>query len=270
MSDKPKTGIKFLNRDAVKYIALVFMFWGHLFSWTILMSDVNNMISDPYALMPLWMNIVSHASLLCPPIMFFFIADGWKYTRDRRKYALRLLIFACITQIPDWLVFMPRYGWRTANVIFTLLFGLLAIMAWECKIKLPLRILLIAGCAGATYLISSDWEIFGVLLILFLHIYRDRPTARFIAYTATALVWKGLAVVWQVLGGTLDGAAIFNDTLDFVFVMLGFAVMTLFYNGKKGRHPVFAKWFFYIFYPVHYLIIWVVGVFGTVRHIDRV
>ena len=30
----------------------------------------------------------------------------------------------------------------------------------------------------------------------------------------------------------------------------------VFYNGKKGRHPVFAKWFFYAFYPLHYLVIW--------------
>ena len=34
--------------------------------------------------------------------------------------------------------------------------------------------------------------------------------------------------------------------------------MTVFYNGRKGKHPTFAKWFFYIFYPLHYFIIWVV------------
>lgn len=247
---------KIFDRDAVKYIAIFFMFWGHLFAWLTLMRNPG--ISDPYAVMPLWQNLLSHASLLCPPVMFFMITDGWKYTRDRQKYALRLLIFACITQPFDWLVFQPVFGWWTANVIFTLLFGLLAIMAWESGLKTWQRIALVILCSAATLLLQSDWEIFGVLLIMFLHIYRDRPKSRFIAYTAVACIWKGIAVLSQVLGGTLDGAAIFNDIMDMVFVMLGFALMTVFYNGKKGRHPVFAKWFFYVFYPVHYLIVWAV------------
>ena len=251
--------LKVLNRDAVKYIAIFFMFWGHLFAWLTLMRHPE--ISNPYDLMPMWQNILSHASLLCPPVMFFMIADGYKYTHDRKKYALRLLIFACITQPFDWLVFVPVFGWRTANVIFTLFFGLLAIMAWESSLKKWQRILLVILCSGATLLLQSDWEIFGVLLILFLHIYRDRPKARLIAYTALISVWKGMAVFWQVLGGTLDGAAIFNDIMDIVFVMLGYVLMTVFCNGKKGKHPVFGKWFFYVFYPVHYLIIFAVYVF---------
>ena len=140
-------------------------------------------------------------------------------------------------------------------MIFTLLFGLLAIMAWESGLKKWQRIALAALCTAATLLIQSDWEIFGVLLIFFLHLYRDRPNARFIAYSVVVLVWKGIAVLSQVLGGTLDGAAIFNDIMDIVFVMLGYACMTVLYNGKKGKHPVFAKWFFYVFYPLHLLIV---------------
>lgn len=250
--------IKILDRDAVKYTAIFFMFWGHLFAWLTLMRGlaVNN---DPYSVMPLWQNILSHASLLCPPVMFFMITDGYKYTRDRKKYAFRLLIFACITQPFDWLVWVPVNGWWSANVIFTLLLGLLAIIAWESDRKKWLRIVLVILCGAVTLAISADWEIFGVLLILFLHIYRDRPAKRLVVYTVIACVWKGLAVMWQLIGGTFDGAAVFNDTLDLVFVMLGYCCMTVFYNGNKGKHPVFAKWFFYIFYPLHYLIIW--GVF---------
>lgn len=243
----------------MKYIAIFVMFWGHLFAWTTLMWSGSSV--DPYKLMPLWISIVSHASLFCPPVMFWFIADGYKYTRDRKKYAVRLLIFACITQIPDWLVFQPIYGWRTANVIFTLLLGLLAVMAWESRFRKWQRILLVVLCAVATLLISADWEIFGVLFILFLHIYRDRPGARFISYTVIALLWKGIAVFWQIFGGSFGGYEIFHDIMDLLFVMLAYICMSVFYSGRKGKHPVFAKWFFYVFYPVHYLIIWAVATF---------
>ena len=257
--------LRVFDRDTVKYIAIFFMFWGHLFAWLTLMREPE--ISDPYSVMPLWQGLLSHASLLCPPVMFFMITDGYKYTRDRKKYAIRLLIFACITQPFDWLVFVPVNGWWTANVIFTLFFGLLAIIAWESKLKKWQRVLLVILCSGATLAMFAAWEIFGVLFILFLHIYRDKPKARFISYTVLACTWKGLEVIWQLIGGTFDGAAIYNDVMDLVFIMLGYALMTLFYNGKKGKHPVFAKWFFYVFYPLHYLVIWTVYI-STARFIS--
>ncbi|MBR5088649.1 MAG: hypothetical protein IK093_04410 [Ruminiclostridium sp.] len=251
--------LKFIDRDMMKYIAVFFMFWGHLVAWVTMYRNPGT--ADPYSIMPFWMKLVSHASLLCPPIMFFFIADGYKYTRDRKKYALRLLIFALVTQPFDWLIFVPISGWWTSNVLFVLFFGLLAIIAWESGLKRWQRVLLVILCSGATLLISAAWEIFGVLLILFIHIYRERPKARLIAYTATALVWKGLAVMWQVIGGTLSAGVLLDDGLDLAFVMLGYVCMTVFYNGKKGKHPLFAKWFFYTFFPVHYVIIWVVAEF---------
>lgn len=248
--------LKVLNRDAVKYIAIFFMFWGHLFAWLVLMRD--HTVTDPYSVMPWWQGLLSHASLICPPVMFFMIADGYKYTHDRKKYALRLLIFAFITQPFDWLVFVPLYGWWTSNVIFTLFFGLIAIIVWESRLKTWQRVLLVVLCCGVTFAISAPWEIFGVLFILFLHIYRDKPKARLISYLIIAGVWKGLAVMWQIIGGTFGIETIYHDILDLVFVMLGFVLMTVFCSGKKGKHPVFGKWFFYIFYPVHYLIIWLV------------
>ncbi len=245
--------LKIIDRDTIKYIIVFFMFWGHLAAWHTLMSCPG--ISTPYEVMPLWQNILSHLSLMCPPVMFFFIADGWKYTRDRRKYALRLLIFACITQIPDWLVFQPIYGWWTSNVIFTLFFGLLAITAWESDKKKSMRILLVILCTAATLMIYSDWMIFGVIFILFLHIYRDRPKARLISFIAVSAAWKGTEIIFELCEKKLTAAAAANAAADFAAVMTGYLLMTVFYNGKKGKHPVFSKWFFYAFYPLHYLII---------------
>lgn len=257
--------LRIFDRDTVKYIAIFFMFWGHLFAWLTLMREPG--ISDPYSVMPLWQGLLSHASLLCPPVMFFMITDGYKYTRDRKKYALRLLIFACITQPFDWLVFVPVYGWWNTNVIFTLLFGLLAIMAWESSLKKWQRILLVILCTGATLLIASTWELFGVVFIFFLHLYRDMPKKRLAAFLIILALWKGMEFFWLILGGTFDGSAIFNGTLDVVFVLIGYLLPTVFSNGKKGKHPVFAKWFFYVFYPLHYLVIWVVYI-STTRFIS--
>ena len=250
MEQAPK--YKIFNRDMVKYLAIFFMFWGHMFTWVTLMRNPD--AASAYPLMPLWMRIVTHFSIICPPVMFFMIADGYKYTRDRKKYALRLGIFALITQPFDWLIFQPIQGWWTTNVIFTLLFGLLAIMAWESKYKFWQRVLLVLGCVGISVLIFSAWMLFGVLIILFLHIFREQPKKRLTAYLTVTVFWLAMGFI----GAEINEDFWLDKVLDLVMMMTAYFCMTVFYNGRKGRHPVFAKWFFYAFYPLHYLLIWLI------------
>lgn len=243
-----------LNRDTMKYLALIPMFIGHLIGWVNLMQHPDN----TYALyeLPMGLLLLSGLSLFCPPVMFFFITDGYKYTRDRKKYALRLLLFALITQPFEWLIFQPIYGWWTSNVIFTLFFGLLSIICWESKYKKWQRLLLVLLCMGATVLVYSDWLIFGVLIILMLHIFRDKPKTRCIVYTSIMLVHCLMNLF--SLGMVRTDKLITYLCVMFAAFMAAYFCMTTLYNGKKGKHPTFAKWFFYSFFPVHYLIIWLV------------
>ncbi len=251
-----KQKLKVLNRDGMKYLALLVMFVGHMISWLNLMAHPD----DPAALyrLPIPLMILSGLSLFCPAVMFFFIADGYKYTRNRKQYALRLLLFACITQPFDWLIFQPINGWWTSNVLFTLLLGLLSIMAWESRCKLWQRVLLVIACVAATVLLYADWLVFGVLFIFFLHVFRDRPKARFLSYTLLILVHTLLNLV--SLGTVPTPRLLLHMGVMFTAFMAAYPCMTVFYNGKKGSHPVFAKWFFYLFYPLHYLIIFLVKV----------
>lgn len=245
---------KIINRDMMKYIAVFIMFWGHLFAWS---ARIRYPETYLYDVMPMWQQLLSHLSLFCPPVMFFFVTDGYKYSRDRKKYALRLLIFAAVTQVFEVFVFFKIEGW-SGNVMFTLLFGLLEIMVWESKLKKWQRIaLIILLIALDAFPVGSVWAIFGDLFILFLHIFRDKPKARFISFLSVALAWKLVSIV-----ASLDGdipVMLLNNLLDLIPVMLAYFCMTVLYSGKKGRHPVFAKWFFYAFYPLHYLVIWAIA-----------
>ena len=240
---------KILGRDTSKYIAVFLMFWTHLLAWVTLMRNPD--AGSVYALMPLRVRIIAHISFFCPAVMFFSAADGWRYTRDRRKYMLRLLLFAAVTQPLDWLIFRPVYGLWHTNVLFTLLLGLLAIAAWESGLRLRLRVLLVAACAGLSAVIYSDWLIFGVLMILFLHIYRERPVRRFAAYLLLTACW----LLLNAAAMQYDRQFTLCKTADFAVLIGSYFCMTVLYSGKPGRHPVFSKWFFYAFYPAHYLII---------------
>lgn len=246
--------LKVLDRDMVKYLAIGLMFMGHFFAWTAILDDPADHVAV-YRL-PLWKLMFEEAALFCPPVMFFMIADGYKYTRDRKKYALRLLIFAAVTQIFDWFVFLEINGWRSFNVIFTLLLGLLSIMAWESKRKLWQRAALVILCDAATVLILSEWLIFGVLFILLLHIFRERPKQRFIVYMVMTLMYN-IVNTAAIIGKVPPLTAVFVMICGVVSMTAAYLCMTVFYSGRKGRHPVFAKWFFYAFYPAHYMIIYI-------------
>ena len=243
---------KVLNRDAVKYLAILLMFIGHAVSWWYLVRETE---TDTTAL-PFWQQALMQIALFCPPVMFFMIADGYQYTRDRKKYALRLLLFALVTQPFDWLLFQPVNGWWEGNVIFTLFCSLLTLIVWEKAWKLPLRLLAVAGIIGINVLTRSEWYGFAEVAVICLHTFREKPKLRLLSYTLIFAVNVGIMLLFGYTDAARPLCGYLSQAVGFAAMMAAYACMTVFYNGKKGRHPTFAKWFFYIFYPLHYLIIW--------------
>ncbi len=245
-----KSRLKIINRDAIKYIIVFFMFCGHLLAWL----NVGDTPPDGlFADCPLWQRLFIELSIITPPVMFFFVADGFKYTRSRKKYAVRLLIFACITQVPYYLLWFRLFGWWQTNVMFALFFSLLALCAWESRFRLWQRICLVTLCCLATLAIQTEWFIFAPLIVLGLHIFREKPKARAIWYFS---VWAVYLLISKV-PLFMDGFSLIKleVTLAHIFdFAAAYALMTVFYSGKKGRFPTFSKWFFYIFYPSHILL----------------
>ena len=84
--------LQILNRDALKFLALFLMTLGH---WQICIRKV-------LQCRPLFW-FTYRAEFFAPPVFFFFIAEGFRYTRSRKKYALRMLLCAIVTQIPHTL-----------------------------------------------------------------------------------------------------------------------------------------------------------------------
>lgn len=173
------------------------------------------------------------------PIFCFLLVEGFEHTRDRRKYALRLFLFALLSEIPFDLAFSSKvleFGYQ--NVFFTLFIGLLTIMAFhaveERKEWHPLlRCLLLAGIVfagmGGAWLLRTDYDAKGVMCILLLYFFRRS---------------RGL----QILVGCL---AFFWWELPALVAFIPIA----FYNGKRGWN---IKYFFYLFYPVHLLLLYLI------------
>lgn len=246
-----KTGrFRVINRDAIKYIIIFFMFTGHIMAW---LSIGDTPPDGLFADCPLWQRIFIELSLITPPVMFFFVADGFKYTRSRKKYAMRLLIFGCITQVPFYLLWFEFYGWWQTNVMFGLLFGLLALCAWESRFKLWQRIALVILCCLGSLAIMTEWMLFGPVIIFGLHVFREKPKARAIWYFSAWAVYLAVSSVPSLI--TEFTPIRLEVTLVHIFDFIAaYLLMTVFYSGKKGHFPKFSKWFFYIFYPAHILL----------------
>ena len=174
------------------------------------------------------------------PIFAFLLVEGYFHTRDVKKYLLRLFLFGLVSEVPfDWALRLAVVDWSYQNVYFTLFLGLLAVWLWDLLTQRdvrrcgPVRLLLAIGasaaCAALARLCRTDYGLWGVLTVVSFAVFRDREWLRALAGGACLLAVSKLE------------AAGFPDFLLFHF-----------YNGQRGRQP---KYFFYLFYPTHLLVL---------------
>lgn len=180
------------------------------------------------------------------PIFCFLLVEGFERTRDRRKYALRLGIFCLISEIPFNLAItgeVMSVGYQ--NIFFTLLIGLLTMMAvnWSSDLKKPdcvgemrhavwtglgilIRIGIVALGAWVAECMHTDYGAVGLLCIMALFLFRSN---------------KGV----QTLVGVC--AFLWETTAPLAFIPIWW------YNGTRGLK---MKYVFYLFYPIHLLVLY--------------
>ena len=176
------------------------------------------------------------------PIFCFLLVEGFIHTRNVWKYALRLAIFALVSEIPfNLALFAEPFNFSHQNVFFTLLIGLLVLigmkyssekfMANKVADLLVGIVILVAGCVIAE-LLNTDYSAMGILTITIMYVLRKSHIA-------------------SMLGGCVVLAL-----LSFYEIFAVFALIPAsFYNSKRGLK---LKYIFYIFYPAHLFILYLI------------
>lgn len=162
------------------------------------------------------------------PIFAFLLVEGYGHTRSTRKYALSLLAFALISEIPWWLLNHDN----THNVFFTLLLGLIVIEGINKLGKKPLlwAVLIITICTIAIFL-HVDYEYSGILLICTFHIFKPDKVTK--CLLATLFMYQyGVVGLWLGLSAILC----YNVERGFI----------------KGQY---AKYLCYAYYPLHLMLL---------------
>ena len=170
------------------------------------------------------------------PIYCFLLAEGYQKTSNVKKYALRLFVFALISEIPFNLMVTGKvFSLGYQNVFFTLFLGL-AMMYWytwfSSKNKHTAALLGVPLFMAAAYLLHTDYSWWGIIVVFIFYAFRDRKL--FMA------VFEGAAMI--LYGGTEK------------YAVASLAPILL-YNGKKGRS---MKYFFYAYYPIHIVILCII------------
>lgn len=240
---------KGLSYSSLKLIAMVLMLMDHM--WATLIPG--NM----------WMTWVGRMAF---PIFAYQVAQGAIHTGDRRKYARRLLIFALISEIPFNLMYMssPIFPFHQ-NVIFTLLFGFMAIIAvqkWEEKQSRKQLVfsILQAGfwiLLGMLLLVDYSWQ--GVCTVLGFYLLEkiENQPLRGIMQVALLILLNQVFFNGNYIPLSLLGWEFEFHTQCYA---VGALVFIWFYNGKKGISKKWFQYLGYLFYPLHMLGLYLLSV----------
>ena len=258
----------FLDRNALKYFAVLCMLGDHI--------GVAFVKGGALA------TFLEFFGGLTMPVMAFFLAEGYRYTKDVKKYALRLAVFVLIAVLPfnfllsgKWLPVQIADGQvmssfthfylsnadKTvvicrANFLFTLLLSLLNIAAWD-KLKVPVPVKVIITFAVCLLSTGCDWGYWCVLMSFVFWKFSEKDALKWVLYSLISLSCVFYFKAFQ-------NPLLFDITYSFKPVhfdlFLVIPLMAFCYNGKKGKGGKFGKWFFYIFYPAHIFVIDVISI----------
>lgn len=233
-----------LNRNQLKYIVIAAMLIDHV-AW--------QFVPGSSWLLSFLMHTVGR---LTAPCMCFFIAEGYIYTRNKVKYGVRLFVFSIISYLPFYyfeygslpvLINAGRFDVAvllSQSVIFSLFLSFIML----CIINSSMNIFLKIISSTAVFILDmwSDWRITAIIFtVIFYEFSKDRKQQALIFALVAAA--NALIKYPNILGPSA-----------FQFGTLLFVPLLLCYNGKKGSPNAFHKWFFYIFYPTHLLLLGVI------------
>ena len=176
------------------------------------------------------------------PIFCFLLVEGFLHTHSKLRYLFNMAVFAAVSEpVFDMAARGVWSDMEAQNVFFTLFLGVLTLWGIQAAQKLQggraVQVLLtlagaVAGCAAAQ-LLRTDYGGLGVLAVVLIYLLRGRPV--------------------------VAGAAACTALMPLSFLQItgyGALIPIRLYNGERGLR---MKYFFYLFYPVHLLILYQVA-----------
>ncbi len=187
---------------------------------------------------------------LVAPVFFYLLTEGYKYTSSKQKYMKRLFTWAGIMFIGNIIISfifkrkIPLYN----NILFSMGLGIALLMlldSGKCKQGkdkfennlLTLLVLFISLFSEGSWMCTA--------MVLIFHYLKGDKIKMSLAYIALSCMF--------IQGGfTYENLFTLNPQWMMVFAL----PIIFMYNGQRGKN---IKYFFYVFYPLHIWILYIIG-----------
>jgi hypothetical protein len=235
-----------VNRNALKIIACFTMLIDHI--GFLLLPDV------------IWLRYIGRLAM---PLFAFFIAEGCRYTKNRARHFCLLAGLALICEIGVRIA-VPENELSSVLVTFTLATLLIyALQLFKNRLftnapvwqTLLCGLLFVGGIVGTHFFtehVQIDYGFWGVLAPVFVSVFdfRRDPAPSFLKKTDVLPV-RILCLVPALIMLATNFSLVGTDIQWYAFLSLP---LLLLYGGKRGKWNM--KYFFYIFYPTHMVLLY--------------
>ena len=167
---------------------------------------------------------------LAYPIFAYMIAEGARYTKNRRKYLLTISLTALLCQ----LVYFFALKSLDQCILVTFTLSILLIYFLEYRF---LSLVSILACFFLTQYVHIDYGFYGIMMPVILYL-ADTKKKKLISGTI-------MLILISISSGWIQW-----------FSLVSVPLLAL-YNEKRGNLNL--KYLFYIYYPVHLAVIYLIS-----------
>lgn len=224
-----------LNSNQIKMIAIIAMTIDHM-TW----------LFFPGYQKIWWIMGLHVIGRLTAPIMWFFIAEGFHYTRNVKKYILRLFTFAIISHFAydfaGGISFIPDGFFNKTSIMWALAWAVVLMVIYTTDhLAQRLKTMLVILICFITF--PSDWSTIAAICPVYLYLNRGNYRKQ----STKMLIWVSIyAIIYFIFLDKVYG-------IIQMFALLSLPILKQ-YNGERGKWKG-MKWFFYLYYPAHLFII---------------
>ena len=267
-----------LNNAVIKNIAYLTMLTDHFFAivfteimWRQSMAGYDtNLMNQAYS--------AGRAVGRIAFVLFAYLTtEGFRHTKSKSKYLLRLGMFAIVSEVPFDLAFSGQViDYSSQNIFFTLFISVLVLTVWEwaggnirrlyrtrvrrdvywhvCvgSFRMMQSGAVLLGCGAAQFL-RADYKYMGVLLIFTFYIMRNQSPFIKIVPAACVMFLGTWSINMLRYAEDYTAAYLFRFSMRELYGLFAFIPIAL-YDGTKGRQ--LPKAVCYGFYPVHLLVLY--------------
>lgn len=249
---------KGISQETLKLIACVTMLIDHIGAVLVVPTDAIYYANEQLYTTMAWINLVMRCiGRIAFPIFCFLLVEGVCHTQNPKRYIQRLAIGMLLSEIPfDLAFFRDGISWAHQSVMVTLLLGCIMVLLMNQSEGFR-KLLWIVPFYFAAEWLHTDYAGDGILVIAMFALTKGIKHEKWWRVAGMFLLYWDFSYTYRY----------FN--LDIYLPMnrlpLLAAIPISLYDGRKLTYNKTVQWAFYLFYPVHMMLLWGIGewIFGV-------